>query len=218
MSPSNSPDLAFATHPIICLRILNCLLKCLPIQHTSAQRLMGLNLAQNLTVILHNILTCKDDSPGELAHLACSGLNIINLMICPRVPPIYLTEAQFNCEEDVEIPEDRSKDETSDAIPEGISVETPRKGLELLVNTTFPFATSETVTQKQDMLVLSYQALGTKYSEIQKRKSDNSEVQDLAQPPIKKKIDQCKVDSDEESDDEPIPPLIFDESEIQSDA
>ncbi|MBW0477441.1 hypothetical protein O181_017156 [Austropuccinia psidii MF-1] len=235
-------NLAFATHPILCLRILNCLIKCLLIQPTTlAQCLMGLNLAQNLTGILHNIFTCKDDSAGELAHLACSSLNIINLMICPRVPPIYLTEAQFNCEEDVEILEDGSKDETGDAIPESISVETPRKGLELVaskstaaltanskspsnmllkkpINMTFPFATSETVTQKQDMLVLSYQALGTKYPEIQKRKSDNSEVQDLAQPPIKKQIDQCEVDSDEESDDEPILQLIFNESNIQSDA
>ncbi|MBW0504448.1 hypothetical protein O181_044163 [Austropuccinia psidii MF-1] len=261
MPPTNSPNLAFATHPILRLRILRCLVKCLPVQRTSAQRLMGLNLAQNLTGILHNILTCKDDSTGELAHLARSGLNIINLMIRPRVPPIYLTEAQVNCEEDVEIPQDESEDETGDAISEGIAVETPRKAPELVacassmcrspdqcidnnqelpakstaaltansashsnvllkksVNTTFPFATSATVTQKQDTPVLSYQALGTKYPEIRKRKSDDSEVQDLAPPPIKKRIDQCKVDSDDESDDEPIPQLIFDESDVQSDA
>ncbi|MBW0460895.1 hypothetical protein O181_000610 [Austropuccinia psidii MF-1] len=72
------------------------------------------------------------------------------------------------------------------------------------VNTTFPFAKSATVTQEQDMLVLSYQVLGTKYPEIQKRKSNDSEVQDLAQPPIKRNIDQHQVDSDYNSDDEPI--------------
>ncbi|CAH7688267.1 expressed protein [Phakopsora pachyrhizi] len=89
---------AFSARPGLREKILQCLIKFLPIQRTSSHPSMGLSLAQNLTEIFSSILSCRIGCPRELSELAEGGLRTINLISRPRVPPVHLTPAQVNLE------------------------------------------------------------------------------------------------------------------------
>ncbi|KAH9820557.1 hypothetical protein DFH28DRAFT_884392 [Melampsora americana] len=98
---------------VLGLRAFNgkCLIGCIPIQRTSNQSSLGLNLSESMNHILSQLLICTDDPTNELIELAKKGLNLIGLLVRPRVPPVSLTQAQLREEEDVELDDD---DDSSD--------------------------------------------------------------------------------------------------------
>ncbi|KAG0140687.1 hypothetical protein CROQUDRAFT_69128 [Cronartium quercuum f. sp. fusiforme G11] len=103
---ATSPGFAFASRASLRPAILRCLISCIPIQRTSTQSAMGLNLAESMVGILSQLLICSDNETSEMVDLARTGMRQIGLLVRPRVPPISLTQAQSRTEEDAEMEAD----------------------------------------------------------------------------------------------------------------
>ncbi|KAH9440311.1 hypothetical protein Pst134EA_030397 [Puccinia striiformis f. sp. tritici] len=111
-STSKSPSLGYASLPSLRLRVLSCLVKCIPIPRTSNQELMGLNLAQSLSGVLEALLSAQDTNSGRLTDLARQALAALSLLARPRVPPIFPTAAHAHLELDTEPVHEQSDSET----------------------------------------------------------------------------------------------------------